>query len=100
MSKLEDAEALLKSLERHEHAVANANIALRNAEYSGDPEKIAAAKAVYDAAVADQKASGASSRDIDRAAQAIHNERGETHTETNILPPDGGVATVIAENVE
>lgn len=86
MPSVEDAEAALAALERPGHVTAAANNAFRMSEYSGDPEKIAAARADLDKAIADERAANINPRDIDRAAQAVLDARGEAHTEENVLP--------------
>lgn len=86
-----EAETRLKALEAPKNAVANANIILKAAQQKGDPDEVTAAQAVYDAAVKAVADSGTTQRDIDIAAQAVLDERGETHSEVNILPP--GVAS-------
>lgn len=81
------AELKLQELERFHHAADLANVALRRAESEGDPDKVAAARAAWEAAVKARDTSGISQRHIDLAAQAVLDERGEKHSETNILAP-------------
>lgn len=95
---VEKAEQKLKDLERFEHMVADANTALRAAELAGDPKRVVAAQADYDAAVQARDNSGVTPRAIAEASQEVLDARGETHTEENILPPDHGLRTVEAES--
>lgn len=97
MTKLEDAEATLKGLEKYGHAVADANSALQRSKFSGDPKIIEASQVEYDAAVAAETEAAIDPRDVARAAEAVLALRGEQHTEEGILPPDFGKRTVMAE---
>lgn len=96
MSKLETAEANLKALEKYRHAVDLANGKLSRAKFDGDKSKIVEAEAEYAAAIQAEKKAGIDDRDIDRATVAVHEARGEQHTETGILPPNHNLKTVLA----
>lgn len=93
---VEEAEAALLALEKPGHDVALANIALRRAESDGDTNAIRAALDKYRAALLAQEAAGITPMQIALAAQDVLDARGEAHSETNILPPDHGIATVMA----
>lgn len=95
--ELQKAEDRLKDLERHRRAVAEADTAHKNAMLSGDKDAVAKAAAVHQAAVQTEKESGITQQDIDQAAQEVLDARGETHSETNILPPDHGIRTADAD---
>jgi hypothetical protein len=96
MPDIEAAETTLQQLERHRHASATARRALQTAEFSGDKGKIAAAKDALTAAETAEKADGASPQDIDYAAQAVLDARGEVHTETSVLPESLGAPVMAA----
>lgn len=96
MGKLEDAEAALLALEQYRHAIEIARGDMRQAEFTGDKKKIAAATEVYNAALKAEKAAGIDDRDIDRAAGEVLAARGEAHTETGILPPHHNIRSVKA----
>lgn len=92
-----DAEAKLANLQKHIHAAAIANFRMKRSERLmheyADDEDVAAkhcqdyTRFFEEKAAADKAhaASGVTSRDIDLAAQAVLDERGEAHTEVNIL---------------
>lgn len=85
--KIQSAEAALKDLEKFTHDEMHANTAYRAALLSGEPEKVEVARGDYQGAVQDRIGSGITQRQIDEAAQAVLDARGEAHTEVNILPP-------------
>ena len=97
MSDLKAAEAALLALEKYKHATMQAWHALKQAEYSGDPNIIEPAQKAWHDAVAAEKAADIDDRDIDRAAALVLALRGEAHTEQGVLPPDHGLRTVLAE---
>lgn len=96
MPTLEEAEDALAKLEKPGHDLDLATMALRAAEQTGDSKKISEALSVYRAALSAKDAAGIKSADIDAAAQLVLEIRGEAHTETNVLPSDHGLATVLA----
>lgn len=91
-----EAEDLLAALEKPAHDVARAASKLRRAELDGDAAVIGAAAGVYADALKAQEVANISQRHVDTAAQAVLDSRGEAHTETNILPPDHGIKSVLA----
>lgn len=93
---LEEAEDELKRLEKPTHDVDAAKAALSRAEFTGETALIAKAIEDYKAALVAKEASAISQGDVDRAAAVVLDLRGESHTEENILPPDHGLATVLA----
>jgi len=99
MSDLKAAEAALLALEKYGHAVAQANVELCNAKFSGDPAIIAPFQTKYDEAVKAQAAAGIDDLDIQRAAELVLALRGEQHTEAGVLPPNHGIRTMQAERV-
>lgn len=90
MPKLDEARAALEHGERFKRAVANANQEFRTAEFSGDPERIAAARSAYEAAIKAQQLEGPTSRELDRLAQAVLDASEQSHTEERVLPPELG----------
>lgn len=81
------AELRLAELEAPRLARERAWHLLKEAEKTGEPSKIADAAENFVKVEAAEKAAGVSDRDIGKAAHAVHAERGESHTETNILKP-------------
>lgn len=83
----------LADLEKHLHAASTAHFRMRRSERlmhetADEPEVSARHKADFEkhsadkaAAVEAHKASGVTNRDIDAAAQAVLDERGESHTD-------------------
>lgn len=88
---LEQAEELLAALEKPKHDVDRAAAKLRRAEFLGETDEITKAAAAYADALKAQEAAGVNPRDVAIAAQAVLDARGETHTETNVLPGDHGL---------
>ena len=92
------AEAKLMDLEKYRIDNAHALTALRAAEQTADPDKIAAAqKALSDAKAAEAEANIQPDQ-VAQASQDVLDARGEGHTELNILPPDHGIRTVDADS--
>jgi len=87
MGEKTEAETALAVLEQHTHDYENTKHALANALLTGDPDRVEAATVAHAAALKIRDASGMTKGDRFRAAQAVLDERGEAHTETNIHPP-------------
>lgn len=83
-----EAESNLDALEGSKHELARANFKLRNAEMIGDPALVEKYLAEHTAAANAHVTNPATDRQIDAAAQAVLDERGEGHTEKGVLPPD------------
>lgn len=81
------AELRLAELEAPRLAREKAWHDLKEAEKTGEPTRISDAAELFAKAALAEKSAGVSDRDIGKAAHAVHVERGEAHTETNILPP-------------
>jgi hypothetical protein len=81
------AEQRLAELEAPRHARERAWHDLKEAEKTGESSKISAAAELFSKALQAEQSAGVSDRDIGRAAHDVHMERGERHTETNILKP-------------
>lgn len=81
-----EAESALNGLEGTKQELARANFRLRNAEMVGDPALVEKYHAEHADAAKAHLDNPATPRQIDTAAQAVLNERGEGHTETNVLP--------------
>lgn len=75
---LAEAEAALAALEGPRQAVDQARRALRKAEFTGEADAIAEAKAAHDAALQAHAEAAIDPRQIDLAAQAVIDARPKT----------------------
>jgi hypothetical protein len=79
------AEQRLAELEAPRHARERAWHDLKEAEKTGEPSRIADAAELFAKALKAEQTANVSERDIAKAAHDVHLERGEKHTETNVL---------------
>lgn len=90
---LKEAEEKLAAMEQHLHASATAHFRMKRSErlmheYADEPDVAARHKADFEKHAADKaasqeahRASGATTKDIDQAAQAVLDERKEVHSD-------------------